>query len=45
MTDGNFVERVHAYSKWLLGLELGSKDDEEVSPLGTDRRRSIGKGD
>jgi hypothetical protein len=20
MTDDNFVERVHAYSKWLLGL-------------------------
>jgi hypothetical protein len=45
MTDDNFVERVHAYSKWLVGLEIVFEDDEDVSPRGTDGRRSIGKED
>ena len=26
MNEGNFVERVHAYSKWLLRLETGFED-------------------
>lgn len=32
MTGDNFVERVHAYSKWLLGLE---KVGEEAADVGS----------
>jgi len=37
MTDGDFVERVHAYSKWLLGLK--ETDSDSAAP-----HRSIGMG-
>ena len=29
MAGDNFVERVHAYSKWALGLEPSCEDGEE----------------
>jgi hypothetical protein len=31
MTGDNFVERVHAYSKWLLGLESSGQEGEEAT--------------
>jgi hypothetical protein len=32
MTGENFVERVHAYSKWLLGLETESQEGIVETP-------------
>ena len=32
MTGNNFVERVHAYSKWLLGLDSAFEKPSEVTP-------------
>ncbi len=29
MPDDNFVERVHAYSKWLLGLDTAFENPNE----------------
>ena len=30
MADDNFVERVHAYSKWLLGLDARFENPSEA---------------
>ena len=30
MADDNFVERVHAYSKWLLGLDARLENPSEA---------------
>lgn len=31
MPSDNFVERVHAYSKWLLGLDTAFENPSEVT--------------
>jgi hypothetical protein len=40
--NDNFIERVHAYSKWLLGLEITNQADDELeqeTPTGASRIR------
>jgi hypothetical protein len=41
MPGDNFVERVHAYSKWLLGLE-NTIDSDSATPLRQTTPRSGG---